>query len=162
MDWWGSYSLSRHSSQHILRMSSAWTNALTDSWSRTVTHFKGPRGGYDWLTGTKKKRWWNVSSFSITAEHTRGFKCPHRQKSRGLSSTCCWAVPRNMFADIHVYWYKLFSLFWCGGTQFWILSKYFRYILYKRKCHRHVKTKRFDQTKREGKDTAQETSQWQP
>lgn len=31
----------------------------------------------------------------------RFFKCPHRAKPKGLSSSCCWAVPQKLFADIY-------------------------------------------------------------
>ena len=41
-------------------------------------------------------RWWNVSSFSLEAEYTKVFKCPHRYKSAGLRPTWCWGVPTKI------------------------------------------------------------------
>lgn len=54
------------------------------------------------LTGIKHEL---VKSFFILigAERTKVCKFLPRYKPKGLGSTCCWAVPRKVFAEIYCY-----------------------------------------------------------
>jgi hypothetical protein len=69
----------------------------------TVANFQMYRGGSEELDKHKKCVLEKNSSSANEAEYNGDFKCHHRKKSKGFRSTRCWAVPRNLLADVHRY-----------------------------------------------------------
>jgi len=101
-------------------MSSTWITSRVDaSGYGCLTDSEVPGATAIGLTGMKV-RWWSLSLFSTAAQYTRIFKCPYRYKSKGFSLTRYWVLPWKPFACL--YWFELFSLFWCG--ELWNLSRH--------------------------------------
>jgi len=91
-------------------------------------NFIGPVAVANGVTGTKL-HWRSVPFFTIGTKISRIFKCPHRQKSGGLSSP-----ERGGCTSKTVYGNVLLICTSCLilglGTYYCILSKNFKYPLY--------------------------------
>jgi len=90
--------------QTMLKISSTWIKACMDTWDHVLSHnFKGPWAILNCFGIHKNALAQCLFIFSVT-EYPRNFKFHHRPKCKRLSSTICWAVPRNLTCFAVIYW----------------------------------------------------------